>query len=99
VSVLLGTTLDTSTGMVVARVAGAALLSLGLICWTARNDPRSHATRGLIQALVLYNAAAAAVFIHANFVLGLSGIGLWLAAIVHIAMTGWCAFRITKNQS
>jgi hypothetical protein len=99
VSVLLGTVLDTSTGMVVARVAGTALLSLGLICWTARNDPKSHAARGLVQALLLYNAVAVAVFLHAHFVLGLSGIGLWPAVIVHIAMTGWCTVRMRENQS
>jgi hypothetical protein len=99
ISVLLGAVLDTSTGMVIARVAGAALLSLGLICWSARNDPKSHATRGIVQALLLYNAVSIAVFIHAHFALGLSGIGLWPAVVVHIAMTGWCTVRMRKNQS
>jgi membrane protease YdiL (CAAX protease family) len=32
-SILLGSTLDTHAGFAVARVAGAALLSLGLACW------------------------------------------------------------------
>jgi hypothetical protein len=77
VSVLFGAGLDSSTGTAIARVAGAALLSLGLICWSARNDPKSHAARGIVQALLLYNAVSVAVFIHAHFALGLSGIGLW----------------------
>lgn len=99
VSALLGTVVDTSNEMVLARVAGAALLSLGLICWTARNDPQSHATRGLVQALLLYNAVAVAVFIHAHFALGLSGFGLWPAVVVHIALTGWCIAAMRKNES
>jgi hypothetical protein len=38
VSLLLGASLDTSTEWVLARVAGAALLSIDVVCWLARND-------------------------------------------------------------
>ena len=99
VSVLLGTVLDSSTGTVLARVAGAALLSLGLVAWLARKLPRSPAAGGLVQALLFYNAAVAAVLIHANVALGVSGIGLWPAVIVHVAMAGWCIVRMRKDKA
>ena len=40
----------------VARIAGAALLSLGVACWLARKDDRSPAATAIIAATLLYNS-------------------------------------------
>ncbi len=90
VSLLLGATLDTPSGLVVARVAAAALLALGTACWLARNDLQSGAAKGLIAALLLYNAAAVTVLVYAALGLALSGIGLWPAIVLHTALGVWC---------
>jgi hypothetical protein len=87
---LLGSQLGTPVGLAIARVGGIALLTIGTACWLARLDGQSGAARGLVGALVIYNAGAVAVFLYAYLALGLSGLGLWPAVGVHAAMTAWC---------
>jgi hypothetical protein len=89
-TLLLGAPLETPVALTVARVAGVALLALGVACWLARQDGQSCAARGLVGALVLYNAGVAAVLVHAGTGLGLSAVGLWPTVLLHSAMTVWC---------
>jgi hypothetical protein len=89
-ALLLGTELDTPAALTVGRVAGAALVALGIACWLARSDEQSHPARGLLVAMVLYNTAAGGILAHAGAYLGLSGVALWPAVLVHLAMALWC---------
>jgi hypothetical protein len=70
VSLLIGSPLDTRAGRVVARLAGFALLTLGLACWQARNDQQSRVTAGLVSAMLFYNVAAATLLVYSRPGLG-----------------------------
>jgi hypothetical protein len=90
VALLLGSSLDTPAALTIGRVAGAALLSLGVACWLTRNDGPSRAGSGMVAALLLYNAVVVALLARAGLASGLSGIGLWPAVVLHLAMALWC---------
>jgi len=90
VSLLIGSPRDTRPGSVVVRLAGTALLTLGLVCWLARNDQQNRVTAGPVAAMLFYNIAAATLLAYARLGVGLSGIGLWPAVVLHAALALWC---------
>jgi len=91
VSLLLGESLDAPGALVIARVTGAAMLSLGLACWLARDDGQTRPGRGIVTAMLVYNVVVAAVLAYVGVMLDLTGIGLWPAAGTHTALAVWCA--------
>jgi hypothetical protein len=98
-TLLFGPEIDTPTGLTVARIAGAALLAIGVACWLARHDGQNSAARGLVGGLVLYNAGVVAVLAFGATALGLSSGGLWPAAAIHAAMTVWCMTSLRTGRS
>ena len=90
VSLLIGSPLDSGTGSLMGRLAGVALLTLGLVCWLARNKQQGGGPAGPVAAMLFYNVAAATLLAYARLGLGFSGIGLWPAVAVHAALALWC---------
>jgi hypothetical protein len=88
ISLLIGSPLDTRSGSVVGRLAGVALLTLGLVCWLARNQ--STVAAGPVAAMLFYNVAVATLLAYARLGLGLSGIGLWPTLSLHVILALWC---------
>src|SRR5438477_7520786 len=99
VRLLLGSPLDTSAAVMLGRVAGAALLALGVACWLARDDTQSRAARGLVIAMLMYNIPATAVLAFAGIGLGLHGVALWPAVVLHAAMGAWCVACLRGSRS
>jgi hypothetical protein len=78
----------TQATLAIARLAGAALVSLGAACWWARHDDASAASRGLVSGLLIYNAAVVVLVLSGSF--GAPGPPLWALAILHGTMAIWC---------
>jgi hypothetical protein len=95
---LVGAPLEAPSALTVARVAGAALLTLGVACWLARNDTRSRAARGLVAAMVLYNLGVAIILGTVGIQLQPVGVALWPAVVLHAAMTVWCILSLLSEK-
>jgi hypothetical protein len=81
---LLGVELSAG-GQAVGRVAGFALLSLGLACW-----PQSEANgnaRAAVRGLLTYNVLAAIFFLYVAVSREFAAVLLWPAAALHTVLT------------
>jgi hypothetical protein len=92
---LLGTELSAG-GAAVGRVAGFALLSLGVACWPQSN-PTSRATAA-VRSLLLYNALAAILFLYVGFRREFMGVLLWPAAGLHAILAILFARIFVRND-
>ena len=99
VRLLLGSPLDTPAAVTLGRIAGAALLALGVACWLARDDTQSRTARGLVVAMLMYNLVATAVLAFAGIGLGLHGVALWPAVVLHAVMAIWCIVCLRRSPS
>jgi hypothetical protein len=84
VKLLLGADIS-GASVPLGRVAGVALLALGLACCLARD----HAVSALTSAMLLYNCGVAAVLGMAGVVSGMTGVLLWPAVVLHAVMAVW----------
>jgi hypothetical protein len=93
-SALLGAPLDIPTGLVAARIAGAALVALAIACWQARNGERGSPATGVVQAMSFYNFAGAMVLVYAGTRLDLRSALLWPAIVLHLGLGVWCVVNL-----
>ncbi|MBD9650227.1 hypothetical protein IB267_17920 [Ensifer sp. ENS09] len=99
VQVLLGAAPDSPVGTTAARVAGAAVFSLAVVCWFARDDLSGKSAKGLLTAMLFYNFAVVAILALEWLRTGISGIALWPVVAGHIALGAWslaCAVSSTR---
>jgi hypothetical protein len=83
VKLLLGADIS-GASVPLGRVAGVALLALGVASWLARGQVAS----ALTSAMLLYNCGVAAVLAMAG-VSGMTGVLLWPAVALHAVMAVW----------
>jgi hypothetical protein len=80
------------------RVAGVALLTLGVASWLASYDEQSCAARGLVSAMVFYNIGTALILALAGIGSGFVGIALWPVVILHAVMAVWCVASLRRSS-
>ena len=74
-------------GLAMSRVAGIALLSLGVACWPDRD---AIASRAPLRAMLVYNVLATLYLL--VLAVGGESVGplLWPAGVAHAVLTIWC---------
>jgi hypothetical protein len=78
----------TGIAIPVARVAGIALIALGVACWPG------PARVGML----IYSAAVTLYLSYIGFAGGLTGILLWPAVILHVILTVLLTRASTRNE-
>jgi hypothetical protein len=78
----------TGSALPVARVAGIALIALGVACSPAAP----------LAGMLAYNAAVAIYLAYLGVAGGVSGILLWPAVVLHVTITGLLAWSLKSNK-
>ncbi len=94
---LLGAGLDSPESVMVGRVAGAALFSIGLSCWLQRDRERSGSRTGLVVGLLAYNVSVSLLLAFAAVVENMHGILLWPAIALHAVLSLWCVAYLRSS--
>jgi hypothetical protein len=95
VELLLGEGLSSPQSLVLGRITGAALISIGVACWLARNSDRSG-HRGLVGGMLIYNLAVPALLAHVAVTERMHGIAIWPACMLHFGLAFWCVLCIAR---
>jgi hypothetical protein len=75
-----------AVGLLVGRIAGVALLALGIACWGARADSGGAAHTGTLRAITTYNAGAGLLLIAFVATGKAYGVAVWIAGVLHLAL-------------
>jgi hypothetical protein len=77
----------TGIAIPVARVAGIALIALGVACWPGPAQ----------VGMLIYSVAVTLYLAYIGFAAGLTGILLWPAVILHVILTALLTLASTRN--
>ena len=82
--------------VVVGRVAGIALLSLGIACWPGRDTTGNKLPA--LWGMLTYNSLATLIFFY--LILGGQFVGplLWPAALLHGGLAVWCVACVRRGR-
>jgi hypothetical protein len=83
-----------SVALMIGRVAGVALFSLGIACWGASTDVGGAARTGTQNAITLYNAGAGLLLVAFAATGEAGGLVVWIGGILHLALAA--AFVVAR---
>jgi hypothetical protein len=85
--------------LLIGRVAGAAVIGIGVASWPARHDTRRPAQLGVLAGLLAYNVLAALLLAFAGAGLRMVGVLLWPAVVYHSALAAWCVTCLPRSRA
>jgi hypothetical protein len=91
---LLGQPSNESGWVITIMLAGAAILSLAVICWLLRE---TISPQKLVIGMLFYNCAIIAVALFGAIGFGLTGPGLWLMILLHTGLSLWGATTLSTK--
>ena len=94
VSSLLGTSITDQSAIIIARLAGAALLTISIACWLSRNGAKPYI---MVKAMLGYNSFSIALLVYAALYERIYGPGLWPAVLLHLGLLIWCFTSLRKH--
>lgn len=94
-SILLGVSLDGSGAIIIARLAGAALVSLAVACFFSRS---SIDASGVVKAMLFYNGAATALLLYGVLYYKFQLMGLVPFILLHAGLTVWCIVALAQKK-
>jgi hypothetical protein len=98
-ALLLGLLQAAPEALLIGRVAGAAVISIGVASWPARHGARTPALLGVLAGLLTYNVLAAFLLALAGAGLKMAGILLWPAVVYHAALAAWCGACLPRGRA
>ena len=88
-ALLLGLESATVDATFVGRIAGAALLAIGVASWMARTDELNPSLFGLLIGILIYNTTVSILLVYAGAVLKMTGAMLWPTVVFHAILAVW----------
>ena len=76
--------------LLIGRVAGAGVISIGVASWPARRDTRTPGELGVLAGVLTYNVLSALLLAFAGAGLKMAGVLLWPAVVYHAVLAAWC---------
>jgi hypothetical protein len=95
VPLLLSTPLEETGGIISARIAGIAIISLVINCWYSKTG---KCTNAVLYSLLFYNLAVTTIFLFAKIEYNLNTALLWIVASAHVVLAIW-GLRLLKMKS
>jgi hypothetical protein len=86
---LLSEGLSSPESLVLGRILGTALLSIGVACWRTRNSEPSG-REDLVGSMCIYNLAVPALLVRAVFADDVQGVAIWPACLIHLVLAIGC---------
>jgi hypothetical protein len=83
----------------VGRIAGAALVAIGVASWIARKDELNPSLFGLLVGILIYNAAVSILLLYAAAALKIAGVMLWPTIVFHALLAVWGGVLLRRNSS